>query len=125
MSLLSRYVCNQADVWDVAQEDFIKAYLALPNFRGESVFYIWLYSIAVNTAKNHLVAHGRRAAVNDIDSEEAEYYDGSYALKEFVSPERLMMSDQIEKVVFDTLDTLLEELKMAISLCELNDISYE
>jgi len=125
MSLIARYVRNQADVADVAQEAFIKAYRALPNFRGESAFYTWLYRIAVNTAKNHLVAQGRRAPANDIDAEEAEYYDGSDALKEFASPERLMLSDEIQKVVFDTLDTLPEELKMAISLRELDGMSYE
>ncbi|WP_299794097.1 RNA polymerase sigma factor RpoE [uncultured Shewanella sp.] len=125
MSLISRYVRNQADVADVAQEAFIKAYRALPNFRGESAFYTWLYRIAVNTAKNHLVAQGRRAPANDIDAEEAEFYDGSDALKEVASPERLMMSDEIQKVVFDTLDTLPEELKMAISLRELDGMSYE
>ncbi|MFT5234801.1 MAG: RNA polymerase sigma-70 factor (ECF subfamily) [Shewanella sp.] len=125
MSLISRYVRNQADVADVAQEAFIKAYRALPNFRGESAFYTWLYRIAVNTAKNHLVAQGRRAPANDIDAEEAEYYDGSDALKEFASPERLMLSEEIQKVIFDTLDTLPEELKMAISLRELDGMSYE
>ncbi|MCK8043674.1 MULTISPECIES: RNA polymerase sigma factor RpoE [Shewanella] len=124
-SLISRYVRNQADVADVAQEAFIKAYRALPNFRGESAFYTWLYRIAVNTAKNHLVAQGRRAPANDVDAEEAEYYDGSDALKEFASPERLVLSDEIQKVVFDTLDTLPEELKMAISLRELDGMSYE
>ncbi|MDR8524786.1 MULTISPECIES: RNA polymerase sigma factor RpoE [Shewanella] len=124
-NLISRYVRNQADVADVAQEAFIKAYRALPNFRGESAFYTWLYRIAVNTAKNHLVAQGRRAPANDVDAEEAEYYDGSDALKEFASPERLVLSDEIQKVVFDTLDTLPEELKMAISLRELDGMSYE
>ncbi|GIU41754.1 RNA polymerase sigma factor RpoE [Shewanella colwelliana] len=125
INLISRYVRNQADVADVAQEAFIKAYRALPNFRGESAFYTWLYRIAVNTAKNHLVAQGRRAPANDVDAEEAEYYDGSDALKEFASPERLMLSDEIQKVVFDTLDNLPEELKMAISLRELDGMSYE
>ncbi|GIU17835.1 MULTISPECIES: RNA polymerase sigma factor RpoE [Shewanella] len=124
-NLISRYVRNQADVADVSQEAFIKAYRALPNFRGESAFYTWLYRIAVNTAKNHLVAQGRRAPANDVDAEEAEYYDGSDALKEFASPERLVLSDEIQKVVFDTLDTLPEELKMAISLRELDGMSYE
>ncbi|GIU17095.1 MULTISPECIES: RNA polymerase sigma factor RpoE [unclassified Shewanella] len=124
-NLVSRYVRNQADVADVSQEAFIKAYRALPNFRGESAFYTWLYRIAVNTAKNHLVAQGRRAPANDVDAEEAEYYDGSDALKEFASPERLVLSDEIQKVVFDTLDTLPEELKMAISLRELDGMSYE
>ncbi|MCL1123108.1 RNA polymerase sigma factor RpoE [Shewanella surugensis] len=124
-NLVARYVRNQADVPDIVQEAFIKAYRALPNFRGESAFYTWLYRIAVNTAKNHLVAYGRRAPANDVDVEDAEYYDGSDALKEFASPERLMLSDEIQKVVFDTLETLPQELKMAISLRELDGMSYE
>lgn len=125
ISLISRYVRNQADVTDVAQEAFIKAYRALPNFRGESAFYTWLYRIAVNTAKNYLVSQGRRAPANDVDAEDAEYYEGSDALKEFASPERLMLSDEIKKVIFDTLETLPEELRMAISLRELDGMSYE
>ena len=125
ISLISRYVRNQADVTDVAQEAFIKAYRALPNFRGESAFYTWLYRIAVNTAKNYLVSQGRRAPANDVDAEDAEYYEGSDALKEFASPERLMLSDEIKKVVFETLETLPEELRMAISLRELDGMSYE
>ncbi|AUD59607.1 MULTISPECIES: RNA polymerase sigma factor RpoE [Shewanella] len=125
ISLISRYVRNQADVADVAQEAFIKAYRALPNFRGESAFYTWLYRIAVNTAKNYLVSQGRRAPANDVDAEDAEYYEGSDALKEFASPERLMLSDEIKKVIFDTLETLPEELRMAISLRELDGMSYE
>ncbi|AZQ09555.1 MULTISPECIES: RNA polymerase sigma factor RpoE [Shewanella] len=125
INLISRYVRNQADVADVAQEAFIKAYRALANFRGESAFYTWLYRIAVNTAKNYLVSQGRRAPANDVDAEEAEYYDGSDALKEFASPERLMLSDEIKRVVFETLEELPEELKMAISLRELDGMSYE
>jgi len=125
INLISRYVRNQADVADVAQEAFIKAYRALPNFRGESAFYTWLYRIAVNTAKNYLVSQGRRAPANDVDADEAEYYDGSDALKEFASPERLMLSDEIKRVVFETLESLPEELKMAISLRELDGMSYE
>ncbi|WP_076407706.1 RNA polymerase sigma factor RpoE [Shewanella sp. UCD-KL12] len=125
INLISRYVRNQADVADVSQEAFIKAYRALPNFRGESAFYTWLYRIAVNTAKNHLVAQGRRAPANDVDAEEAEYYDGSDALKEFASPERLLMADDIQNVIFDALESLPEELKMAISLRELDGMSYE
>ncbi|MGL4615972.1 MAG: RNA polymerase sigma factor RpoE [Shewanella sp.] len=125
ISLISRYVRNQADVADVAQEAFIKAYRALPSFRGESAFYTWLYRIAVNTAKNYLVSQGRRAPANDVDAEDAEYYEGSDALKEFASPERLMLSDEIKKVIFNTLETLPEELRMAISLRELDGMSYE
>lgn len=124
-SLIARYVRNQADVADVAQEAFIKAYRALPNFRGDSAFYTWLYRIAVNTAKNHLVSQGRRAPANDIDAEEAEYYDGSDALKEFASPERLLLSDEIQQVVFDALEVLPEELRVAISLRELDGMSYD
>ena len=125
ISLISRYVRNQADDADVAQEAFIKAYRALPNFRGESAFYTWLYRIAVNTAKNYLVSQGRRTPANDVDVEDAEYYEGSDALKEFASPERLMLSDEIKKVIFDTLETLPDELRMAISLRELDGMSYE
>ncbi|ABL99081.1 MULTISPECIES: RNA polymerase sigma factor RpoE [Shewanella] len=125
INLISRYVRNQADVADVAQEAFIKAYRALANFRGESAFYTWLYRIAVNTAKNYLVSQGRRAPANDVDADDAEYYDGSDALKEFASPERLMLSDEIKRVVFETLEELPEELKMAISLRELDGMSYE
>ncbi|ARD21554.1 MULTISPECIES: RNA polymerase sigma factor RpoE [Shewanella] len=125
MSLISRYIRNQADISDVAQEAFIKAYRALPNFRGESAFYTWLYRIAVNTAKNHLVSQGRKTPANSVDAEEAEYYEGSDALKEFASPERLVLSDEINKVIFETLETLPEELKIAISLRELDGMSYE
>lgn len=125
MSLIGRYVRNQADVQDVTQEAFIKAYRALANFRGDSAFYTWLYRIAVNTAKNHLTAQGRKAPGSDVDIEEAEYYEGSDALKEFASPERLLMKDQMSKVIFDTLETLPEELKIAISLRELDGMSYQ
>ncbi|RYV01163.1 RNA polymerase sigma factor RpoE [Shewanella sp. OPT22] len=125
LSLISRFVRNQADAADVAQEAFIKAYRALPNFRGESAFYTWLYRIAVNTAKNYLVSQGRKAPANDVDAEEAEYYDGSDALKEFASPERLLLSSEMKKVIFDTLETLPEELRMALTLRELEGMSYE
>ncbi|MCF1427169.1 MAG: RNA polymerase sigma factor RpoE [Shewanella sp.] len=125
INLIARYIRNQADVADVAQEAFIKAYRALPNFRGESAFYTWLYRIAVNTAKNHLAALGRRAPANDVDAEEAEYYDGADALREVDSPERLLLSDEIRAVVFETLETLPEELRMAITLRELDGMSYE
>ncbi|MBC3766881.1 RNA polymerase sigma factor RpoE [Neptunicella marina] len=123
--LVSRYVRNSGDVADVVQEAFIKAYRALANFRGESAFYTWLYRIAVNTAKNYLVAQGRKPPSNDVDAEEADFYDGSDALKENASPERTMMSDQMEALVFDTLDKLPEDLRMAITLRELEGLSYE
>lgn len=124
-NLISRYVKNQGDVADVAQEAFIKAYRALPNFRGESAFYTWLYRIAVNTAKNYLVSQGRRPPATDVDAEEAEFYDGADALREHASPERQLLSDEIKKAVFSTIETLPEELRVAITLRELEGMSYE
>ncbi|GAB3037818.1 RNA polymerase sigma factor RpoE [Bowmanella dokdonensis] len=123
--LVSRYVKNSGDVADVAQETFIKAYRALPSFRGDSAFYTWLYRIAVNSAKNYLVAQGRKPPANDVDAEEADFYDGSDALKENSSPERTLMSEQMEKLLFDTVDKLPEDLRMAITLRELEGLSYE
>lgn len=123
--LVSRYVKNSGDVADVTQEAFIKAYRALPNFRGDSAFYTWLYRIAVNSAKNYLVAQGRKPPANDVDAEEADYFDGSDALKEQNSPERSLMSEQLEKVLFDTVEQLPEDLRMAITLRELEGLSYE
>ena len=123
--LVSRYVKNSGDVADVAQETFIKAYRALPSFRGDSAFYTWLYRIAVNSAKNYLVAQGRKPPANDVDAEEADFYDGSDALKENSSPERTLMSEQMEKLLFETVDKLPEDLRMAITLRELEGLSYE
>lgn len=123
--LVSRYVKNSGDVADVTQEAFIKAYRALPNFRGESAFYTWLYRIAVNSAKNYLVSQSRKPPANDVDADEADYYDGSDALKEHNSPERSLMSSQLEKVLFDAVEQLPEDLRMAITLRELEGLSYE
>jgi RNA polymerase sigma-70 factor (ECF subfamily) len=123
--LVSRYVKNSGDVADVTQEAFIKAYRALPNFRGDSAFYTWLYRIAVNSAKNYLVAQGRKPPASDVDAEEADFYDGSDALKEQNSPERNLMSQQLEKMLFDTVEQLPEDLRMAITLREIEGLSYE
>ncbi len=124
-NLIARYVSNQGDIPDVAQEAFIKAYRALPGFRGESAFYTWLYRIVVNTAKNYLVAQGRRPPANDVDAEEAEYYEESSALKEISNPENLMLSDEIRQVVFSTIESLPDDLKTAITLREIEGLSYE
>lgn len=124
-NLVARFVKNQADVADVVQEAFIKAYRALPNFRGESAFYTWLYRIAVNTAKNHLVATGRKPPGSDIEIEEAEVYDSGDALREFDSPEKLLLTDEIRQVIFDTIEQLPEDLKTAINLRELEGLSYD
>ncbi len=124
-NLVARYVSNSGDVPDVAQEAFIKAYRALPGFRGESAFYTWLYRIAVNTAKNYLVAQGRRPPASDIDAEDAEYYESGSALKEISNPENIMLSDEIKRVVFNTIENLPDDLKTAITLRELDGLSYE
>lgn len=123
--LVSRYVKNTGDIADVSQEAFIKAYRALPNFRGESAFYTWLYRIAVNSAKNYIVAQGRKPPANDVDVAEADYYDGSEALRESNSPERSLMSGEMEKLLFAAMDKLPEDLRMAITLRELEGLSYE
>jgi len=124
-NLVSRYVNNQSDVPDIVQEAFIKAYRALPNFRGESAFYTWLYRIAVNSAKNHLVASGRKPPGSDIDVDDAEIYDSGEALRENASPEKLLLTNEIKKVIFSTIEQLPEDLRTAINLRELEGLSYE
>ncbi len=125
MNVISRFVNDFAEVQDLAQETFIKAYRALPNFRGDSAFYTWLYRIGINTAKNHLVARSRRPPSGDVDATEAEYYEGESALKDQATPERIALTDEIGKVVFDAIEQLPEDLRMAITLRELEGLSYE
>ena len=124
-AIVGRFVRDTDEVADVVQEAFIKAYRALPKFRGESQFYTWLYRIAVNSAKNYLVSQGRKPPASDVDADEADYYDGSDALKENNSPEKKLMSEQMEKLLFDAMEKLPEDLRMAISLRELEGLSYE
>jgi len=124
-NLVSRYVKNQSDVPDIVQEAFIKAYRALPNFRGDSAFYTWLYRIAVNCAKNHMVASGRKPPGSDIEIEDAEIYDAGDALRENASPEKLLLTKEIKKVVFNTIEQLPDDLRTAINLRELEGLSYE
>jgi len=124
-SIISRFISDHAEVNDVAQDAFIKAYKALPNFRGESAFYTWIYRIAINTAKNYLTARGRRPPSSDIDSQEAETYTIGGSLQEHASPETLLMRDQLKKVIFDTIDSLPEDLRTAITLREIEGMSYE
>jgi RNA polymerase sigma-70 factor (ECF subfamily) len=124
--LLSRFVKDQAEVEDVAQEAFVKAYRALPSFRGDSAFYTWLYRIGINTAKNYLVAMGRRApTVTDFDSEEAEEFDGGDQLRDINTPESLLMTKQIANTVNEAMSELPEELRAAIQLREIEGLSYE
>jgi RNA polymerase sigma-70 factor (ECF subfamily) len=124
-NLVSRYVSNHSDVPDIVQETFIKAYRALPNFRGESAFYTWLYRIAVNCAKNHSVALGRKPPSNDVEVEDAEFYDGGDALRENASPEKILLTQEIKKVVFDTIAQLPDDLRIAINFREIEGLSYE
>ena len=123
--LIARFVRNPADVQDVAQEAFIKAYRALPNFRGESAFYTWLYRIAINTAKNHLVAAGRKSPSYAVDVQEVEKYDASEWLKEYATPERELLADEIEATVKSALEVLPPDLREAITLREIEGLSYE
>jgi RNA polymerase sigma-70 factor (ECF subfamily) len=112
-------------VYDVAQEAFIKAYRALPNFRGDSAFYTWMYRIAINTAKNYLVAQGRRMPNVDIEAQEAEQFDGVSALKEYATPEHLLLRDEVESTIYSTIEQLPEDLRTAITLREIDGLSYE
>ena len=125
MSLISRYVKHPGDVPDVAQETFIKAYRALPNFRGESAFYTWLYRIAVNTAKNYLVSRSRKPMGSDVDIEDVEFMEQGQILRDISTPENLLMSEQLKQVVMKAIDDLPDDLKQAITLRELDGLGYE
>lgn len=125
LALVTRFVHDSHEAQDVAQEAFIKAYRALTNFRGDSAFYTWLYRIAINTAKNYLVARGRRPPDSDIAAEDAEYYDGESSLKNIQSPERELLRDEIEQMVNRTLQLLPGDLRMALTLREFEGLSYE
>lgn len=124
--LLSRMIRDQSEIEDVVQESFIKAYRALPNFRGDSAFYTWLYRIGINTAKNHLVSLGRRPTVStDIEIDDAENFDSGDELRTTDTPESSMMTKQIAQTVNDTVEGLPEELRTAITLREIEGLSYE
>jgi len=124
--LLSRFIRDSAEVEDVAQEAFIKAYRALPSFRGDSAFYTWLYRIGINTAKNYLVAQGRRAPTStDFDADEAEGFEDADQLRDINTPESLLQSKQIGETVNSAMEALPEELRTAIFLRELEGLSYD
>mgnify|MGYP001292911730 CR=1 FL=1 len=124
--LLSRMIRDQAEIEDVAQEAFIKAYRALPNFRGESAFYTWLYRIAINTAKNFLVAQGRRAPTQtEADIEDAENFDDGESLRTEDTPDRMLLTKQVAEAVNRAIEALPEDLRTAIVLRELEGLSYE
>jgi len=124
--LLSRFIRDATEVEDVTQEAFIKAYRALPSFRGDSAFYTWLYRIGINTAKNYLVSAGRRApTVTGVDSEEAEGIEEGDQLRDLNTPENQMMTRQLAETVNQALQELPEELRIAITLREIDGMSYE
>jgi len=124
--LLSRFIRDPAEVEDVAQEAFIKAYRALPAFRGDSAFYTWLYRIGINTAKNYLMALGRRAPTStEVEAEEAEGFDEGEQLRDINTPESLLLSNEIAETVNSTIEKLPEELRRAIQMRELEGMSYE
>ncbi len=125
VGLVSRYVSDHAEALDVSQEAFIKAYRAIGKFRGDSAFYTWLYRIAINTAKNWLVAQKRRPPASDIDAADAEQYDMDSRLKDRSTPEHELMRDEIKRVVYDTIAQLPEDLRTAIMLREMEGMSYE
>jgi len=124
LKLIGRYIRDPHEGLDVAQEAFLKAYRALPNFRGDSAFYTWLYRIAINTAKNHLIAESRRPPMIGVDTADAEQMNGESALKEYATPERLLSREEIQNTVAAAIDDLPQDLKMAITLRELEGLSY-
>ncbi|MCU0973398.1 MAG: RNA polymerase sigma factor RpoE [Burkholderiales bacterium] len=124
--LLSRFIRDAGEIEDVTQEAFIKAYRALPSFRGDSAFYTWLYRIGINTAKNYLVAMGRRAPTStEFDSEDAETFEDGDQLRDVNTPEAELLSKEIAQTVNDTMQELPEELRTAITLREIEGLSYE
>ena len=125
LGVISRYVADWAEAQDVAQEAFVRAYRAIGNFRGESAFYTWLYKIATNTAKNWLVSQGRRPPTDDVQVDDAVHLDAAVRLKDSSTPERELLRQEIERTVFETVEALPDELRQAITLREVEGLSYE
>lgn len=124
-NLVSRYIRDPSETLDVTQEAFIKAYRALPRFRGESAFYTWLYRIAINTAKNYIVAQGRRPPSTGVDAEVAEQLDVGARLKEHATPEHFLLEQELADTVHKAIDDLPDDLRTAITLRELEGLSYD
>ena len=125
VKLVMRYVRNPTDALDVSQEAFIKAYRALPNFRGDSAFYTWLYRIAINTAKNHLVVMKRRPVDVDIDLQDPQAYELNARMQDSDTPDAIAQREELRETVEDAIDSLPEELRVAIVLREIDGLSYE
>lgn len=124
-ALVGRYVHDWSECQDIAQDTFVRAWKAIGNFRGDAQFYTWLHRIAVNTAKNHLVAGNRRPPTDDIEVEDAEHFDAAIGLRDHDTPERELMRQQMEQTVLRAVEALPEELRMAITLREVEGLSYE
>ncbi len=125
VSVVTRYVSDWSEAQDVAQDAFIRAYRAIGAFRGDSAFYTWIYKIAINTAKNHLVSKGRRPPIGDITIDDAVQLEGASQLRDRATPERELMRQEIERTVSTTVEELPEELRTAITLREVDGLSYE
>lgn len=125
VALIGRYIHDWSECQDVAQDTFLRAYRAIGNFRGDAQFYTWLHRIAVNTAKNHLVAHKRRPPTDDVDAGDAEQYDSGSRLRDTDTPERELMRQELERTVMKAVEALPEELRTAITLREVEGMSYE
>jgi RNA polymerase sigma-70 factor (ECF subfamily) len=124
-ALIGRYIRDWSECQDVAQETFIRAYRAIGSFRGDAQFYTWLHRIAVNTAKNHLVASNRRPPTDDVEIEDAEHFDSAIRLRDNDTPERELMRQQLEQTVMRAVQALPDELRTAITLREVEGLSYE
>ncbi|HNV84828.1 MAG TPA: RNA polymerase sigma factor RpoE [Arenimonas sp.] len=124
-AVIGRFVHDYAESQDIAQETFIRAYRALNNFRGDAQFYTWLYRIAVNTAKNHLVSMKRRPPTSDVDADDAEHFDGAYRMHDSDTPEHELLREEIARTVSEVVAELPEELRQAITLREMEGLSYE
>lgn len=124
-AVIGRFVHDYAESQDIAQETFIRAYRALNGFRGDAQFYTWLYRIAVNTAKNHLVSMKRRPPTSDVDVDDAEHYEGAYRMHDSDTPEHELLREEIARTVAEVVAALPEELRQAITLREMEGLSYE
>jgi RNA polymerase sigma-70 factor, ECF subfamily len=125
LAVVNRFVRDSAEAQDVAQDAFIKAYRALPNFRGDSAFYTWIYRIAINTAKNYLVARNRRPPSSDIELEDAEFFSGNDSMHEMNTPERNFLRDELQREIEQAFADLPPDLRTAITLREMDGLSYE
>ena len=125
INLIARFVPDHAECNDIAQDTFIKAYRAIGSFRGDSQFYTWLYRIAANTAKNYLTSRSRKSLSYSVDVDDAEHYEGESRLKEYENPENLLLTEEIKATVFRAIEALPDDLKSAITLREIEGLSYE